>query len=321
MNVEYPNTVEPILKNGKVSNVLMAPMTVDERLDKFMEFLHAWDRREDELLAGNPQQFSHRLHWDEMPWVDEMSKEEDLRILIRDTLIWSFSNEHWQTFRAVRDGGLDAMEERIDTERHARSDLYQIFYPKGTNVKEWLLESPDEISRDLQEQCIPTLRPGVRHSIMSLAYTVEDLLKSRYRFRNCMYPLKNFARHIAMARPDLVDPETWVTPGTLSYYGVWQIFGGRNLFGKAKFDREGPLNKDAYTLLGQFARIMAHKDYPIERHHNVNVEDKCCFFAKHLFINHGVKKTTPPIPYDWVYPLEFNLKKSAIKHVHLRSAG
>jgi hypothetical protein len=310
-SITYENTVEPILKKGKVTNHLLEKWPLEERIQKFFEFCRAYDVREEPLLKSNPQQFSHRLHWDEMPYVEEMKNEKDVEKLLHHTIVWSFSNEHWLTFRALRDHGVDAMRNRFVTERHARSDLFQIYYPKGTKVKEWLCETPQRIAKD----CYPLLQSNRPLKMMELASKLEKHTKEKYGFRNVMYPYKNLSRHIAMARPDLVDPESWVTPGTLSFYGLWQIFGGKNLFGKTKFglDENGnyePVNDQAKWLVEQFNTLAAHKDNPMERQYNINIEDKACMWCKHLFIKHGVKSTTKKIPYEWIYPRSFSLKKS-----------
>ena len=310
-SITYENTVEPILKKGKVTNHLLEKWPLEERIQKFFEFCRAYDVREEPLLKSNPQQFSHRLHWDEMPYVEEMKNEKDVEKLLHHTIVWSFSNEHWLTFRALRDHGIEAMKNRFVTERHARSDLFQIYYPKGTKVKEWLCETPQRIAKD----CYPLLQSNRPLKMMELASKLEKHTKEKYGFRNVMYPYKNLSRHIAMARPDLVDPESWVTPGTLSFYGLWQIFGGKNLFGKTKFDLDEngnyePVNDQAKWLVEQFNTLAAHKDNPMERQYNINIEDKACMWCKHLFIKHGVKSTTKKIPYEWIYPRNFSLKKS-----------
>ncbi len=310
-SITYKNTVEPILKKGKVTNHLLEKWPLEERIQKFFEFCRAYDVREEPLLKSNPQQFSHRLHWDEMPYVEEMKNEKDVEKLLHHTIVWSFSNEHWLTFRTLRDHGIDAMKNRFVTERHARSDLFQIYYPKGTKVKEWLCETPQRIAKD----CYPLLQSNRPLKMMELASKLEKHTKEKYGFRNVMYPYKNLSRHIAMARPDLVDPESWVTPGTLSFYGLWQIFGGKNLFGKTKFnlDENGnyePVNDQAKWLVEQFNTLASHKDNPMERQYNINIEDKACMWCKHLFIRHGVKSTTKKIPYEWIYPRNFSLKKS-----------
>jgi hypothetical protein len=309
-SIVYRNTSEPILKKGKVTNHLLEKWSLEERMQKFFEFCRAYDVREEPLLKSNPQQFSHRLHWDEMPYVEEMKHEKDVEKLLHHTIVWSFSNEHWLTFRTLRDHGIDAMKNRFITERHARSDLFQVYYPKGTKVKEWLCETPQQIAKD----CYPLLQSNRPLKMMELASKLEKHTKEKYGFRNVMYPYKNLSRHIAMARPDLVDPESWVTPGTLSFYGLWQIFGGKNLFGKTKFelDENGnyePINDQAKWLVEQFNTLAAHKDNPMERQYNINIEDKACMWCKHLFIKHGVKSTTKKIPYEWIYPRNFSLKK------------
>ena len=309
--IVYLNTSEPIMKGNKPINCLLENWSLEERFQKFFEFCSAYDVREEPLLKSNPQQFSHRLHWDEMPYVDEMKQEKDLKKLLHHTIVWSFSNEHWLTFRALRDGGIEAMKSRFANERHARSDLFQIYYPKGTIVKEWLCNVPQQIAED----CYTLLNGERKLSMMELASKLEKHTKEKYGFRNVMYPYKNLSRHIAMARPDLVDPESWVTPGTLSFYGLWQIFGGKNLFGKTKFALDlktgnyTPINTQAEELVHQFKLLAEHKDNPMERHYNINIEDKACMWCKHLFIRHGIKQTTKKIPYNWIYPNSFSLKK------------
>jgi hypothetical protein len=150
--------------------------------------------------------------------------------------------------------------------------------------------------------------------MMELASKLERHTKEKFGFRNVMYPFKNLSRHIAMARPDLVDPESWVTPGTLSFYGLWQLFGGKNLFGKTKFELNEstgaytPINDPAKELVSQFNEVAAHPDNPMKRQYNINIEDKACMWCKHLFIRHGIKGTTKKIPYEWIYPKSFSLK-------------
>lgn len=309
--IVYHNTSEPIMKGNKPTNCLLESWSLEERFQKFFEFCKAYDLREEPLLKSNPQQFSHRLHWDEMPYVEEMKNETDLKKLLHHTIVWSFSNEHWLTFRALRDKGIEGMKKRFETERHARSDLFQIYYPKGTVVRKWLCEIPQLIAED----CHELLNSDRPLTMMELASKLEKHTKEKYGFRNVMYPYKNLSRHIAMARPDLVDPESWVTPGTLSFYGLWQIFGGKNLFGKTKFELNEitgnytPINSQAEELVNQFNTLASHPDNPMERHYNINIEDKACMWCKHLFIRHGIKNTTKKIPYNWIYPNTFSLKK------------
>lgn len=306
-SIEYPNSSYAIIKGNKPTNVLLENWTLEDRISKFFEFCTAYDLREEPLLKQNPQQFSHRLHWDEMPYVYEMKHEKDLKKLLHHTIVWSFSNEHWQTFRTLRDHGVEAMRQRFETQRHARSDLFQIYYPKGTKVKDWLCEVPQKIA----EECWHLLDNEKPIEMMELASKLEKHCKEHHGFRNVMYPFKNLSRHIAMARPDLVDPESWVTPGTLSFHGMWQIFGGKNLFGKTQFElidgHYAPINEAATELVRQFNYLAEHPKNPMQRHYNINIEDKACMWCKHLYIKHNIKGTTKQIPYEWVYPKEFDL--------------
>ena len=68
MNVTYNNTVSPELNaRGKPKTSWMEDWTLDQRKEKFFEWCHAFDKREDELLKDDYQIFSHRLHWHEHP--------------------------------------------------------------------------------------------------------------------------------------------------------------------------------------------------------------------------------------------------------------
>ena len=43
----------------------------------------------------------------------------------------------------------------------------------------------------------------------------------------------------------------------------------------------------------------------------LNVEDKTCFFWKHIAISHGEKRPTKNIPYTWIFPDTFSLSNGA----------
>jgi hypothetical protein len=58
------------------------------------------------------------------------------------TLVFSFTNEHWGTLTMLINDGEEALKKHFKDNRHARNDLFQIYYPKGTDVKEWLLWGP-----------------------------------------------------------------------------------------------------------------------------------------------------------------------------------
>ena len=127
-----------------------------------------------------------------------------------------------------------------------------------------------------------------------------------------MYPCKNTARYIAMSYPHLVDPESILFGGTGHFDGLHQIFGGQNLNGKVKYtiNEAGaftPENKQAEQWLYQMDLLVNHPLNPMTEQKYLNIEDKTCFFWKHIAISHGEKKPTKNIPYTWIFPDTFSL--------------
>ena len=104
-DIKYENLVEVDLDDkGKPTRSLMWKWSQEERTSKFFEFCNAYDKREDSLLRDNYQQFSHRLHWDECPFVDEVKNISDPEIVLHSCLLFSFTNEHWKTYKAWASG-------------------------------------------------------------------------------------------------------------------------------------------------------------------------------------------------------------------------
>jgi hypothetical protein len=75
---------------GKPKESWMKNWTQEQRTEKFFEFCRAYDQREDSLLKNNYQQFSHRLHWDECPFVYLISKINDPKLILNACLYISF---------------------------------------------------------------------------------------------------------------------------------------------------------------------------------------------------------------------------------------
>jgi hypothetical protein len=118
---------------------------------------------------------------------------------------------------------------------------------------------------------------------------------------------------MAMTWPQDYDPESVLFGGTGHFDGLHQIFGGKNLMNKAKYDIEDgefiPKNDHAATWLIQMNELINDPRNPMVKQKFLNVEDKTCFFYKHIAISHGVKKPTKRIPFEWIFPKEFSLKK------------
>jgi hypothetical protein len=311
--IAYNNTCEVEFKGKKPKDSWMKEWTLDQRIDKFFEFCRVFDDRQDPLLKEEYQIFSHRLHWHEHPFCDFMKNVTDNHERMFLTLVFSFTNEHWGTFTKLLNEGIDATREHFIENRHARNDLFQIYYPKGTNVKQWILDGPLRAASDLRALLDDVeVRGRRRYTMMEFAKLLEAYFKQNQNFRSPLYPCKNTARYIAMAYPHLVDPESVLFGGTGHFDGLHQVFGGQNLNGKVKYkiDENGIFlaeNKQAEAWLYQMDLLVNHPSNPMTSQKYLNVEDKTCFFWKHIAISHGEKRPTKNIPYTWIFDSKFNL--------------
>jgi len=315
-DIQYINTCEVEFKGKKPKDSWMGNWSLDQRLDKFFEFCRVFDDRQDSLLKDEYQIFSHRLHWNEHPFCELMQSVTNNELRLFYTLVFSFSNEHWGTLNKLLDDGADATEAHFENNRHSRNDLFQIYYPKGTNVKQWLLRGPLQAAGALK-YVLDEVERGERRrfTMMEFAKLLEGYFKTYLNFRSPLYPCKNTARYIAMAYPHLVDPESILFGGTGHFDGLHQIFGGHNLNGKVKYtiDENGlfvPDNKQAETWLYQMDLLVNDSRNPMREQKYLNVEDKTCFFWKHISIQHGAKKPTKNIPYTWIFSDRFNLSNN-----------
>ena len=311
IDIVWPELADVAMKGKKPKDSWMKDHDLDTRLEAFFNFCRVFDERDDRLLRDDYQIFSHRLHWHEHPYCYEMAEVTDPVDRLFYTLVFSFSNEHWGTFKLLKDHGIDATRQHFVNNRHARNDLFQIYYPKGTNVKEWLLDGPLRAARELHDIFEGREKP---YTMMGFAKKLEAYFKKAQGFRSPLYPCKNTARYIAMSYPHLVDPETVLFGGTGHFDGLHQIFGGDNLNGKVKYDvdEDGefkPLNKQAELWLHQMKILCEDPRNPMTAQKMLNVEDKTCFAWKHLAIGRGEKRPTKRIPYNWIFPDSFDLSK------------
>jgi hypothetical protein len=58
-----------------------------------------------------------------------------------------------------------------------------------------------------------------------------------------------------------------------------------------------------------------HPNNPMTSQKMLNVEDKTCFFYKHIAISHDIKSPTKRIPYTWIFDGAFNLAKHPTENV------
>lgn len=273
-----------------------------------MEFNEKFDLREDPDLVDG---MSHRLHWDEHPAVWRLREEKlSLEERIAVTIHWSFSNEKWTNLLTILDKGWDALGPLFEEERCSRSDLFQVYYPKGTKVKEWLQHEPRKIAKEIVPYFTGLNRPM---TMMEYAKIQENVLKDKFGFRSALYPSKNTARYLAMPRPDLVDPESVLIGGTGHFRGLMYIFGTPNLDGKLKYhvDSQGdfiPENKHTLMWMEQMDTLIHWENNPIQRHHWLSEEDQTCWFSKFVERKHGDKPQPKKFPRIWMFPDDFSLK-------------
>lgn len=298
----------PIGKNGKPQDSYFRHWPLERRIEKYMEFNEKFDLREDPDLVDG---MSHRLHWDEHPAV-WMLRDADLSLeeRIALTIHWSFSNEKWTNFLAILEKGWDSLENLFEEERAARSDLFQIYYPKGTKVKEWLIHEPRKIAKELTPYFTGLNRPL---TMMEYAKIQESVLKEKFGFRSPLYPSKNTARYLAMPCPDLVDPESVLIGGTGHFRGMMYVFGPPNIDGKLKYHIGStgefiPDNKHTHTWVEYMETLNNWEGDPIVRQKWLNHEDQLCWLSKFVERKHGNKPKAKVFPRIWMFPDDFSLK-------------
>jgi hypothetical protein len=290
----------------------MRNWTQEQRLEKFFEFLDKFDKREDPLLRDEYQIFSHRRSWADNPFTHRF-RDVDMTLAekIALTVHFSFSNEKWVNVVTIDEKGWDALPALFEQERAARSDLFQIYHKKGTIVKDWLVTEPPKIGEVLASK-ISLESFSSRFTMMGFAKMMESVLKEQWGFRSPLYPCKNTARYLAMTWPELVDPSTTLYGGTGHFDGLQQIFGPPYLNGKVQYsiDKDGlfvPENRYAKMWLEQMGILTSQ--YPhVSPHPWLDMEDKTCFFYKHIAISHGIKSPTKRIPRNWIVPDDFSFK-------------
>ena len=213
---------------GMTLDLMMPDTSVEERTDAYFNFLEAFDKREDPILLNNPHIFSHRVHWDELPYFDDVKKLY-IKDALHATFIYSFSGENNLLFKHLINKGIEKTREFIaDTNNKIqRGDLYQMWLPKGKNIlRKVLLEIAPKVTEDLYKD----YKEGKTFDIMDFTLLIKKYIQNHMpEYVRPKYPSKNMARHIAMAFPHFIDPESFVVPGTGSYRGFQQIFDGKNL--------------------------------------------------------------------------------------------
>ena len=304
--------IEGTYKDYKHTNM---PMFIcgdlDYRKQSFYNFCDAWDKRENKWLQQQPHVFSHRLHWHELPVFEELNKyraKHDLVSALHLCLLYCFTVENNKLFGHLKDLSTNEFGDFISDYKEPlqRMDLFQLWLPsnnldvmgKGI-LRQILIRDLPVIAQRFHDE----LRK--QNSVMGMM-PAKDLLVSIVQdvsgWKRCSYACKNAVRHVAMAFNELVDPESYVRPGTGSYQGFQQVFGGKFLMSKPD-----EAIQEQFKILADDER--ADKLFYAQKW--LNIEDKICFFFKWLGFESGFR--TPPRPPknpDMVFPPHpFTFKK------------
>lgn len=271
---------------GDMTLDLMLPdHSVEDRLNLFFDFLAIFDAKDDVILRNNPKTFSHGLHWDEDPIVQTISEYRNSQgdlAAAELCLILGFSGENLDLVKFIASG-------RSFSEwggKLVRGDLYQIWWPGGMKASEFISDCTKPLAKRLIQSNARAL--GILDVYKDLTVETKRL---RPKFIRSSYANKNAVRYLAMACPDIVSPESWITPGTGSFRGFQQIFGGEVLTKAGRLSTK-PTSDANIEIRRQFDVIISHPRYgDIQRHHYLNVEDKVCFFFKWLAMHSGWMKS------------------------------
>ena len=289
-------------KHNKLTQVVLSEIIgTDSKVSKFHQFIHA-----DNLLGINETKelkeclkLYGKLATKNLKEIVDMSKLEEIIVQLRcrELVMGEFK------LSKVRDYIYAG-------NRHSRHDLFQIYFPKGTKVEEWIVAVPALVGEDLERIFDGIKRP---YSMMEFSKILNNHFVTKYGFRNAMYPCKNAARHIAMSHPEWVDPDTFLHGGTGFFDGLVQIFDCPHYMSKAKYEIDAygnynPTNNAGVEFVNHMVQLHDHPDMPIHTHKYLNLEDKLCMHYKYMAMKFGFKKQTKQIPYNWVYPDNWSLR-------------
>lgn len=271
--------------------------TVKNNIEQYILFLENYDTRKDVYIANNPHLFSHRLHWDEHPFCYEIRKKydinsiENIKKILETCLVFSFSNEHYQTFINFMQYGNDYFK---TNNVFCRSDLYELYLPRNMKMKEAFIEC--QLNTDNLAKRIYKRYKKRKYTIMELTRILDENYKKKGYIR-WGYIAKNACRYFAMSYPDIVDPESQVTGGPGHYEGLAYIFQYPQIRHGIKITarlENGNLIPDRNNLIGDWFSMMGYLQSEtkniFKRHNWLNNEDKVCFFNKYINLKKGYRQ-------------------------------
>ena len=171
--------------------------------------------------------------------------------------LWhSFLGEHDSVVHYGIKNGIEEMRRAYAAGvfKALRTDLFQIYWSKGTNVRQWALT---ELSDVFVPKAIQMLKSGRKFTIMGFAEEFYSWAKTNTSQQRLKYSIKDMALDFSICFPDIVDPESFLEAGTGSRRGLEFIKGDK-------------LTKGDNLWLYQ--EIMQHSEYPLEHNHYSRIE-------------------------------------------------
>ena len=279
---------------------------LEYRKNAFFDFCEAWDKREDPILQANPHVFSHYLHWHHLPVFEELRQyreEHGLMDALHLCILYCFTVENNTLFERLRHVPthqfLDILLNEYNNKPLQRMDLFQLWLPSNKLdvlnygiLRQIMIRDVPFIARQFYKEL------KKQDNVLGMMEAKDVLIKVVQKitgWKRCSYACKNAVRHVAMAFEDLVDPNSYVRPGTGSFQGFQQVFGGQFLMSKPDED-----------VRKQFDELIEHprcEEIFYDKQYLLNIEDKICFFFKYLgFVSDFRKPPNPPKNINMVLP-------------------
>ena len=291
---------------------------LEYRKNAFFDFCEEWDKREDPILKGNPHVFSHYLHWHHLPIFEELREyraKHNLVDALHLCLLYCFTVENNTLFHKVKELPVTEFRNYILNYKQPlqRMDLFQLWLPSNKldrsvpriGILRYILGFKlRAIVERFHDELIVKRLP-----MMEAKDLLIKIVQEESGWKRCSYACKNAVRHVAMAFEDLVDPESYVRPGTGSFQGFEQVFGKPFL-----------MSKPDEVVRKQFDELIAHPrcaDIFYDKQMLLNIEDKICFFFKWLgFKSEFRNPPRPPKNPAMIFPHEgFTFIKERLNNV------
>ena len=251
------------------------------RINEYREYLHNYKNRKGDFVS-DIRIFPETFHSHEGIASRFVQGGTTFHDLITRSVLNSFGQHYLPLQHAYMDNRLEAF---LSTEKKFQlTDSHQIFYPKGTNVREWMGKVPKLVPNHLYQ----VWDFGKNYSIEEGTQLLVSVLRDHFEFNNIYYPCKHTMKNLSLTRLN-VDGESYVKPGTGSRRGLAYIFNDKKIE-NPKYDHKSLLD----NLIDEVDLITKNK--------YLNHEAHTCYFYKYLNYKNG--KKPKKIELEWRFPVE-----------------